>query len=283
MAKGVGGKKSLKFSTTQDKNTKKRRIIISLFSLLVIIIATVSLVVISREYNIFDKEEPTSEGEETPTPTVTLQDYVTVMFSGVSTSKDRVMFISFITLNTKDKTFAVDTISPSLTYSGKSLSDIYADKGEEELAIAAGKVANYSVDRYVVVTEKRFKAFMNALGSFELDLKEKIDYSDSDFSLNLLSGKQTLTGDKLFKYIRYKGLGSGDSARIAQAEVIGEIVSQKLNESNTSKGEELFGRLVNNSISNITILDFSKYSQILEEISKSPRSVEAVLHDLGAK
>lgn len=283
MARGFGGKKSLQFKTTEDVKIKRRRILIGLFALAVIVVATISIVVLSHEYNIFDKEEPTSEGEETTVQTVELADYVTVMFSGVSTTKDKVFFISFVTLDTNNKKFTVDTISPRLTYSGKSLSDIYADKGDEDLALAAGKVANYSVDRYVVVTEKRFKAFMNALGSFEVDLKEKIDYSGSDFTLNLLSGPQTLTGDKLFKYIRYSGVGSGESARSLQAEVIGEIVSQKLSEANTQKGEDLFGRLVNSSSSNITILDFSKYSSLLEEISKSPRDVSVELHDLEGK
>lgn len=275
MAKGIGGKKKLRFRTTANANSARRRLIVALFSVAVFLIAAVSVFVIGNEYGWFgddgDDEKPISEDAITK-----LEGTPTMMFAGVATTEDEVDFIALITLDVKNHKFIVSSVSPKEEYEGNTLSHIYADADSEELAKATQSLTGINVDRYAVVTEKNFKGLMSALGLPEYEIKKKINYDSDDFSLDLLAGKQTIPGDKLYKYIQFAGLGGSDYEMEAQAEIIGEIVSQRLNETNTGKGEELFATLINKCDSDITIIDFTRYSSLFSEISAEPRTVEVL-------
>ncbi len=273
MAKGIGGKRKLKFRTTANENSARRRLIIAVFSVVVFVIAAVSIFVIGNEYDWFtdngDDENPISEDAISK-----LDGTPTMMFAGVASSEDAVDFIALITLDAKSKKFIVSAVSPKEEYDGSTLSEIYAKTDSEELATATQAVTGITVDRYAVVTEKNFKGLISSLGLPELEIANKINYDSDEFSLNLLAGQQTLTGDKLYKYIQFTGLGGSDYEMQAQAEIIGEVISQRLNETNAEKGEDLFASLINKCESNITIVDFTKYYGLLSEISAEPRDVE---------
>ncbi len=273
MAKGIGGKRKLKFRTTANENSARRRLIIAVFSVVVFVIAAVSIFVIGNEYDWFaddeDGENPISEDAISK-----LDGTPTMMFAGVASSEDEVDFIALITLDAKSKKFIVSAVSPKEQYNGTSLSAVYAESDSEELAAATQALTGITVDRYAVVTEKNFKGLMSSLGLPEFEIAKKINYDSDEFSLNLLAGKQTLPGDKLYKYIQFTGLGGSDYEMQAQAEIIGEILSQRLNETNAGKGEDLFASLINKCESNITIVDFTRYYGLLSEISAEPRDVE---------
>ncbi len=273
MAKGIGGKRKLKFRTTANENSARRRLILVVFSVVVLIIAAVSIAVIGNEYNWFDNDT----GEENPISedaVSKLDGTPTLMFAGVASSKDEVDFVALITLDAQNRKFTVSAVSPKEQYNGNTLSDVFAEGDAEELAAATQTVTGITVDRYAVVTEKNFKGLISSLGLPEFEISKKIDYDSEEFSLNLLAGKQTLTGDKLYKYMQFVGLGGSDYEMQAQAEIIGEIISQRLNETNTQKGEDLFAALINKCDSNITIVDFTKYYGLLSEIAAAPREVE---------
>lgn len=273
MARRIGGKRKLRFRTTENKKSARRRAMIAVFSLAVLIIAAVSVFVIGNEYNWFDKndadDKPLSDDAVSK-----LSGTPTMMFAGVSTSEDEVDFIALITLNVENRSFIVSAVSPKEKYNGNTLSEIYATTDAEELLDATQNITGINIDRYAVVTEKNFKGLMTSLGLPEFEIKNKINYDSEDFSLNLLAGEQTIPGDKLYKYIQFTGLGGSDYEMREQASIIGEIISQRLNETNTGKGEELFAALINKCHSDITIVDFTKYYGLLSEISAEPRTVE---------
>lgn len=273
MSKGIGGKRKLKFRTTANENSARRRLILIVFSVVVIIIAAVSIAVIGNEYDWFS-DDGSEENPIFEDAISKLEGTPTMMFAGVASSEDEVDFIALITLDAKNKKFTVSAVSPKEQWNGDTLSDIFAENDSAELAAATQEVTGITVDRYAVVTEKNFKGLISSLGLPEFEISKKINYDSDDFSLNLLAGKQTITGDKLYKYIQFIGLGGSDYEMQAQAEIIGEVISQRLNESNTAKGEDLFGTLINKCESNITIIDFAKYYGLLSEISTEPREVE---------
>lgn len=273
MAKGIGGKKKLKFRTTANENSARRRLIIGIFSVVVLIIAAVSLFVVINEYDLFGGEG-NDENPISDDAVAKLEGSATMLFAGVSSLEDEVHFLATITLDATNRSFIVSAVPPGEQCNGSTLSDIYAESGSADLAEAVEAATGIPIDRYAVVTEKKFKSFMTSLGLPELEIETKLDYTSDEFSLNLLAGTQTLTGDKLYKYIRFVGLGGSDYELQSQGEIIGEIISQKLNETNTEKGEDLFASLINKCESNITIVDFTKYYGLLCEISAEPREVE---------
>ena len=271
MANGIGGKKKLKFRTTKRENDLHRKKLITIFVLVILVVAAVSITVLVKEYNLFGKDKTDETGNFVSD--TELQDKVSILFAGSSNQKDNVTFLSVITLDTDKKTFKVMTVSPEEKIENHSLNSIYAAKGEEGLMKATSHLTSIPIDRYAIVTEKKFKNFILAIGYPEFDIKQNIDYKSNDFTLNLLEGKQSLSGDNLYKYIRYTGHGNTEYGLEGQAKIIGELLAQRLNEINTKKGDDLFSTAINNCESNITIIDFTKYYPLLSEISKEPRQV----------
>lgn len=266
LAKGVGGKKKLKFKTTERENASKRRRFIVGFIAIVLVLAVASVATYVRERKNPDSEKPSDSGMNT-LPQTKMKEEVSLLFVGTSTNDNTPLFAAFIKFDTKDSKF---TVIPVTVF------DIRADKSQE-LANNISAEKDIPIDRYIVVNEKNFKNFVGVFGAFETEIKHTIDYKGEDFSLNLISGKQKLTGDKLFRYVRYLGLDGKDDALKKQGELIADFLSQNLNEANASKGEDLFSSLINSAESDITIVDFSKYKDWLAEVSKEPRDVEVKL------
>lgn len=266
MAKGVGGKRKLKFKTTERENASKKRKLIIGFIAIVLILAVASVATYVKERKAPD-DEGVSGTELNTLPQTKMKENVSLLFVGTSTNDNKPLFAAVIKFNTKDSTMTVVPVS---------VSGIQGDKSQE-LASNISSDKGVSFDRYVVVNEKNFKTFAGVLGAYETDIEQTIDYKSDDFSLNLLSGKQKLTGDKLFRYIRYLGDDGSDYSLKKQGELIADFLSQKLNESNTSKGDDLFSSLINSSESDITIVDFSKYKDWLAAVSKEPRDVTVEL------
>lgn len=266
LAKGVGGKKKLKFKTTERENASKRRRFIVGFIAIVLVLAVASVATYVRERKNPDSEKPSNSGMNT-LPQTKMKEEVSLLFVGTSTNDNTPLFAAFIKFDTKDSKFTVIPVT---------VSGIRADKSQE-LANNISAEKDIPIDRYIVVNEKNFKNFAGVFGAFETDIKHTIDYKGEDFSLNLISGKQKLTGDKLFRYVRYLGLDGKDNSLKKQGELIADFLSQNLNEANASKGEDLFSSLINSAESDITIVDFSKYKDWLAEVAKEPRDVEVKL------
>ena len=276
MAKGIGGNKKLKFRTTQTEKNAKKKKIIALFVAVILIVAAVSLTVLIKEYNLFGKK--TDGDSKKPAIETQLQDEVSILFAGASNSEDQLTFLSVINLDTDKQKFKVIALSPNEKFEGHTLTEIYASSDADTMTKAAGKILDKKIDRYAVITEKKFKNFILAIGYPELNIPSDIEYESAEFSLSLLKGKQNMSGDKLYKYLRYLGIGDTDYALKQQSLVVGELVAKRLNEINMKKGDDLFSTVINNFDSNITIMDFTKYYSLFCEIAKEPRVVEAVAY-----
>lgn len=265
MAKGVGGKRKLKFKTTERENASKKRRFVIAFIAIVLILAALSVVTYIKEHKNQGGEEDASGTTMNTLPQTKMKDVVSLLFIGTSTTDNAPLFASLIKFDTENNSMTVVPVSTD---------GVAADKSAE-LASAFESDKGIKFDRYVVVNEKNFKTFVGVLGTYETTVESAVDYKGDDFSLNLLSGKQKLTGDKLFKYIRY--LGNSDYSLKKQGKLVADFLSQKLNETNTGKGEDVFSSLINSSDSDITIVDYSKYKDWLVEISKEPRNITVEL------
>ena len=263
MSNVFGRNKSLKFRTTAHREKRNRRKLIILFSIVFTIIFVASLVTFINE-----RSKPIeSDDEESEITYVAdnLKEEVSILFVGASTNENTPLFASVITLNTKTKVFTIVCFDPNL--------GVDASKGDKLVAAVETKY-NTEIDRYCIVTQEQFKPFITAMGKYNVNIKETINYSDSEYTLSLLPGQQTLNCDNFFKYIRYMATSGTDSAYKAQAGVIGDYISQKLNETNSAKGQDLYESLVNNSSSDIKPDDYLRYQTLLDEISAEPRNIE---------
>lgn len=266
------GRKKLKFMTEEEKKSRKKNIILVCFITFIIFLGTASVLIFLKAYDydlskVFEKEPEQAHGGEVTTKPVKMEGGATILLTGVSTNKDKLYFTALIKTDFDKMQIFVCCLPP---YAIARVGDVSATLeenfkigGAKQLAQAANQYTNVKIDRYVVVDEKNFKKATRCLGNYSLTLDEKITYNDGSFSLNLVKGKQTLTGDKLMDYILYQEKQGGNYLD-SQALIICDMIDQMVCERNIEEGEDMFNQLINIVESNISVVDYTKSSPYLQ-------------------
>lgn len=270
--------------TEEEKKLRKKNIILACFIVFTVLLGTASALIFLKAYDydlskVFAKEPEQVQGEEVTTKSVNMEGEATILLAGVSTNKDEVYFTALLKINLDKIQISVcclptDAIAQVGDVSA-TLEENFKIGGAKQLVQAANQYTNVKVDRYVVVDEKNFKKATRYLGNYSLTLDEKITYNDGSFSLNLVKGKQTLTGDKLMDYILYQEK-QGGTYLDAQASIICDMIDQMLCERNIEEGEEMFNQLINIVDSNISIVDYTKSSPYLKGYVSSEKRQPSV-------
>ncbi len=279
--------KKLKFVTEEKKKGNKSRAIIAIFVCFILLFATVSIIYFLKSYDydlskVLAGEKTTEKGEEGEShkTTAKLKGKATFMLAGCSTNKDELYFVSLIRVDVKEMKTDVCCIPTDAIVNGGTIEQSFVSGGAGNLAQATSKYAQTKIDRYVVVDEKNFKKAISYLGNYSLTLQERIAYNGGEYALNLVKGKQTLTGDKLMHYIRYQEIQGGAYLN-SQARIIGDMMDQMINEINYDKGEELFNKLINIVDSDISIVDYTKYQEYLKAYVESAEREPSVNAELS--
>ncbi len=248
-------RKKIKLNTgNKDAATRKRqRRFVGVFLLLLIIVASASAVTYFREKAENERAEY-AESDITLVDDSDKKESVNILFVPVSADGE-VLYLCVFGINTSSRSYTVMCLNtpPNADYQ-KPL----------ELMQSAEDTYGIKLDRYVVITRDQFKDFMQVLGGYEINLKNRIDYAGSDFTLNLQAGKRTLYGDLFFNYLRYTGLSGSEREREQQAKIIVDYIRQRLTKETVDNGDEIFSRLVNTCTTNINITDFNKYQSVIK-------------------
>ncbi|WP_213995762.1 LCP family protein [Tepidanaerobacter syntrophicus] len=103
--------------------------------------------------------------------------------------------------------------------------------GGADLAVKTVKdFLGVPIHNYVVVKLSSFKNIVDALGGVEVDVKERMKYSDpaGGLYIDLYPGLQTLDGDKAEQFIRYRGYADADLGRIKAQQQFMEALIDKI-------------------------------------------------------
>ncbi|MEG0979949.1 MAG: LCP family protein, partial [Oscillospiraceae bacterium] len=268
---------------------KRNKIILLTFTIFIIILGTASTLYFLNEYDYdlskaFGKAEETTLPGEEPTTPVKSKGSSVFLLAGTSTQKDQLYFAALVKIDLKKMQVSVncmpkDTIVQT-SHGSATLEQHFVAGGAVKLTEAAKQYSQAKIDRYVVVGEKNFKQAIKYLGNYSLELNEKIVYNGGDYSLNLVKGKQTLTGDKLLHYIRYQEKQGGAYLN-AQSSIICDMIDQMVNENNLDEGEELFNKLINVVDSDISIVDYTKNLNYLKAYVGSDKRQPSVNAELS--
>ena len=120
-----------------------------------------------------------------------------------------------------------------------------------------------SVNYYVKINYKGFVEVVDALGGVDFDVPRDMDYDDpvQDLHIHLEKGMQHLDGKQAEGVVRWRhnndftsGYAEGDVGRVKnQQAFIKAFIEQKLTLSNLDKAGELYGILVENVKTNMTV------------------------------
>lgn len=301
----TGGRSRLKFRTAERKSKTQKRLFICLFILFIVLAASVSLTVLFREYGPVGGQKQKQESPPFKTAADKgLKREVNILFGGTDDSKKELRFLFLLSMDTKKKEFCLtalplnDTVRSAkgterhenyterhakgkqrhakgtarhakASHSFGSLQSAFYENKAEGLVKAAEAISGKEIDRYALVTEKKFRQFVSVLGDPEYDIPEDIDFSSAEYSLKLSPGKQTLSGEKLYNYLRYVGRQERFGGQRRQAELLSVFIRQCFREENAADSEELFSEAVNCCDSDISVMDFAKYRAFLDGLSES--------------
>lgn len=261
-------KSGLKFNTMQEteKNRKKRILII--FLVVALSVALASVFAIKKE-----KGADTKKKGDQPSATRNIKKEVNFLVGGSSTDGELV-FLEQVNLNTgKNRVTVTPVLLQSQCSDGTALKNVYdgndeSDVSAEKLLEEASRVQKVNFDRYIILQETNISRFVHQLGRYEITLKENISFSEKGNTISWVKGTRELSGEDFFTYMEYLGSAETTTAQYRQAEELANFIKQEFRQDTVSRGQELFETLANLADSNISVQDYARYSEYLDELSK---------------
>ena len=267
-------KTSLRFQTTRTEQKNRSRKIFMGFMAIILVLAIASAALIIKNINAKKGVE-----EDPNNISSTLKDEVNIMYA-IADGEGELVAVTRLNIDVKQNSMKVKAYSPAMRYDGKTLNDIYdgddADTiSEEELAKSFGKLINCRIDRYIIAQEQDMgKIFLN-LGYYSINLENEIIYNSDEYSLHLVAGEHSLTGDEFFGYIRYLTRNGTDEEFANLSKVLADVISQHVTEYNAGRGQTIFEALADYIDTDISVNDYAKYSATLTEMAKTGNSVKS--------
>ena len=267
-----GDTKPLKFRTTVKENKIRHRKVALIFTAIVLLVALLSGIVLFRETGFGRKHETGFDSS-------TMQSTVNILFGGTDTDGDLV-FLSRLTVNTRNGTGKITGISPLSRYERQTFNEILGRKdadaiSRDKLVKAVGERYDEKFDRYLIVNEENIGRVLLKLGYYDIELKEEFKYEGARQTLHLLKGQHSLNGNEFYTYLKYMGGGHSVEETDAQTAVIADWLNQELTPGNFEKSQALYESLVNAVSTNITINDFARYTSFLEKASDREKPIKA--------
>ena len=143
-------------------------------------------------------------------------------------------------------------------------------KGPQGTIEAVTRLTGIPINYYVEFSCNAFRNTIDALGGVEIDVPQRMKYSDpvQDLYIDLHPGLQLLDGDKAEQLVRFRKYPRGDIQRVEmQQTFVKALAEQKLNITILDNIPEIFKVLQNDVKTNFTIKDILKYLPNLRELS----------------
>lgn len=176
------------------------------------------------------------------------------------------------------------SIDDKVEYDGqyRTFADIFGTYGESGLRSAAELLCDIKLDSYIGSDTESFKQMINTLGSVTVKLEKPIEYR-GDYNLILTSGKNTLKGDQLYKYLCYTNFISSGASEM-RSEVIIKILENTINPDNVDRIEKIYANIANILITDVSVVDFSASSTFISLMFNSGiQNAEMITEPAGFK
>ncbi len=152
-----------------------------------------------------------------------------------------------------------------------SYAQYLGQKKEEALISVASQVSGLPIHYYAIVNLRAFRDVVDALGGVEFNIERPYHYDDplQDLHIHIDPGLQILDGEKAEGLIRFRAdYIEGDIKRVeVQQAFLTAMVKQKLQLKYISKIPDIYEKVTDNVIGNLTVSD-------LMELAKSATSCE---------
>lgn len=253
-------KTKLRFDTEKNTRSSRSKRFAAAFSCFFILLTSVSFLLLLRHYN-FDLSEmvkPANEQkteEETSTaPAPDVKGVHNYLLFCTADGDNTIRFISVVTADLDNKELSITPFDPTVSVSAPGCTGTLSkqlDYGTAQLVLAIETYSGIKIDKYVRSTDSKFKSIINYIGGVEVNVEHQIDIRTPELTAVIAKGKQTMAGDTMLKYIR-----SFETQPQKQAEIIADMIEQKLTAGNLANADSLYTKIINLTESNISAVDF---------------------------
>ena len=227
----------------------------------------------------FGSDEESSSATEVSQAVENVSGVKNLLLLCAAQDKTDIRFLAVVQINFDENSYSVCAFSPRETANTGdrfgSFLEHYQAGGVKQLIRAVETISGIRIDRFIASDDNSFKRAINTMGPVVFSFPEQINYRGADFSIVLIEGEQKLRGDDLLKYLRYCG-ALGDEGLEMQAEALGELFVQYINEKNFAKRDNLFTTLINSLTSDISVVDFKQAKPMLEYMQATPFDVQSI-------
>lgn len=250
------------FSENKVKKSTIKYFIIS-FAVFIILLAVGSVVLLmhSLDYdigNLVDNSTTTAtdisdENETTIYSVNELAGKSNLLFI-VETEEKNVDFLCIVSTDFDNKSMTVDCIdgNSKMEYNGvnSTISNIYLT--DYELGVKKALNENQiSVDKYIIFDNSQLQDVLALFDGFSIEVHNTVSYKSYEFNLSLEKGKQELSPDLTYKYLKVSDISTRER-------IICDIIKSVLTTNYIENSENLFTSFVNLCDTDISVIDYSE-------------------------
>ena len=280
-AKKTGILKKKPASERSAKKSKKYAAIL-VVSLIVIILASLTILGIGGIFNSVPNSGMWELGDESMAPVDKVSGKVNILILGVDNEglrTDTIIVASYDATNGTINMLSIPRDTRMYIASKyRKINEAHAItqsngkiKGPAGTIDAVTRLTGIPINYYVEFSFKAFRDTIDALGGINFDVPQRMSYQDpvQDLNINLSKGYQLLDGDKAEQLVRFRRYPEGDIKRVkVQQEFIQAVIDQKLNVQIVTKLPELYKALSDNVQTNLSLTDVIKYANSIVDIDK---------------
>lgn len=150
-------------------------------------------------------------------------------------------------------------ISPELITDGRTLQQHYALGGEAQCCLALEQLLGCSKIHYTAFTYTTLRELVDAFGGVTIDLKYSFNYkaADNKRNINVAAGKRVFLGGETARLLNCPEWPGGETEqRMMYAQVFASLINEQLTPSGALRLETLYGKVYNNTVSNVSMGSF---------------------------
>lgn len=277
-----GRKKQLRFDTEKNVRSSHFKRFAVAFSCFFVLLASISFLLLLKHYDfnlsaIASPKEQTTAEETTVQPAPQVEGVRNYLLVCTADADSTMRFAAVVTADMNNKVLSIKGLntSASVTASGHTgtFSQHLSYGGSPQLMLAAEKLSGLKIDKYVCSKDSKFKSIINYVGGIEMTVEKAIDIRTPELTAIIGAGRQTMTGDTMLKYIRVF-----ENSPEAQAQIIAQMIEQKLTPANLSKADSYYKRIINLADSNISVVDFADMKRSFEALLYESKSVSVTVN-----
>ena len=164
-------------------------------------------------------------------------------------------FCSVIAADYDNKTMKVRTLDDAKYSKGYR-------EGIDSLISLLNTDFGYDISKYAVFGHNGLRNFLCESNKFAVDVIGEVNYHSEEFILELSEGPQELNGDNTYKYLLV-------SDNVVRSSVICDILDSFLTPENVDSFDDYFKAFVNNSKTNVSVIDFDTEADSLKVYSQA--------------